>query len=81
MKKNKLFNKVLWESLLVTSASLCVFSFGVTKIADSKSATLNDALGITSSKIERSDDPEYQYFKSTCSGARCAPISKGTRTT
>lgn len=76
MKKNKLFNKVLWESLLVTSASLCVFSFGVTKIADSKSATLNDALGITSSKIERSDDPEYQYFKSTYSKEDYASLKK-----
>ena len=65
MKKNKLFKKGLWESLLVTSASLCVFSFGVTKIADSKSATLNDALGISSSKIDRSDDPKYQYYKRT----------------
>ncbi len=62
MKTNKIFKRVLWESLLVASASLCVLSIGVTKIADSKSGTLNDALGLTNSNIERSNDPEYQYF-------------------
>lgn len=65
MKINKLFKKVLWESLLVTSSSFCVLSLGVTKIADSKSGTINDALGISNSNIDRSDDPQYQYFKRT----------------
>lgn len=67
MKSNKIFKRVLWESLLVTSASLCVFSIGVTKIADSKSGTLNDALGIDNTNIERSDDPQYQYYNRTYS--------------
>ena len=67
MKKSKIFNKVLWESLFVTSASLCVLSLGVTKIADSKSGTLNDAFGISSSDISRSSDSEYQYYKRTYS--------------
>ena len=65
MNKNKLFKKLLWESLFVASASLCVFSLGVTKIADSKSGVINDALGIKSSNIGRSDSSDAQYFKRT----------------
>lgn len=65
MNKNKLFRKLLWESLMVTAASVCVFAVGVTKIADSKSGVINDALGISSSNISRSDDASSQYFKRT----------------
>ena len=76
MKKSKIFNKVLWESLFLTSASLCVLSLGVTKIAVSKSGTLNDAFGISSSDITRSTDSEYQYFKRTYSDDKYEDLKK-----
>lgn len=63
MKKN-LFNRVLWECLAVCMASLLVIITGIYEIALSQSAAINDALNISGSEIDYSDDPAYQYFKS-----------------
>ncbi len=55
----------LWEGLSVGFASLFVITVGGLQIANANSAALNLALGISGSEISRSDNEEYQYFKSS----------------
>ena len=60
----KIFKRGLWEGLAVGCAALLVLVAGGYGIADSQRAAINSALNIDTSSIERSDDPEYQYFSS-----------------
>ena len=60
---NRIAKTALWEVLAVALASLLVIVCVGYQIAVSKSATINNALNITASEIERSDEEEYQYFK------------------
>ncbi len=60
----KIFKRGLWEGLAVGCAALLVVIAGGYEIAMSQSAAINSALKIDTSTIERSDDPEYQYFDS-----------------
>lgn len=60
----KIFRRRLWEGLSVACASLLVITTGGFYIADSQSAAINHALNISGSEIERSDEEQYQYFKS-----------------
>lgn len=56
-------SKKLWERIGVCSASLFVFFAGGYGIASDNYAVINNALGIETSEIDRSDDPQYEYFK------------------
>ncbi len=56
-------SKKLWERIGVCSASLFVFFAGGYGIAADNYAVINNALGIETSEIDRSDDPQYEYFK------------------
>ncbi len=56
-------SKKLWESIGVCAASFFVFFTGGYGIAADNYAVINNALGIETSQIDRSDDPQYQYFK------------------
>ncbi|MGN0813793.1 MAG: glycoside hydrolase family 3 C-terminal domain-containing protein [Candidatus Coproplasma sp.] len=60
----KIFKRKLWEGLSVGCASLFVLTVGGYSIADSQRGSINSALNIDTSVIERSDDPAYQYFSS-----------------
>ena len=60
---NKIGIRRLWESLAVVFASLLVLFSAGYNIAVANSATINNALNIGGSEIERSDEEEYQYFK------------------
>ena len=60
----KLFKKRLWEGLALGMTSVFVVVSGAYSIAMSQSAAINNALNISTSSIERSSDPQYQYFKS-----------------
>lgn len=60
----KIFKKGLWEGLAVGCAALLVLIVGGYEIADSQRAAINSALNIDTSSIDRSDDPQYEYFKS-----------------
>ncbi len=60
----KIFNRKLWEGLSLGFTSLFVFVTGAYTIAMGQSTTINASLNITTSEIERSSDPKYQYFKS-----------------
>ena len=60
----KLFKRKLWEGLSLGLTSLFVFITGAYSIAMSQSSAINFALDIDTSVIERSSDPQYQYFKS-----------------
>ena len=63
---DKIGIKRLWETLAVVFASLLVlFTVGY-NIAVANSATINNALNIGGSEIERSDEEQYQYFKREC---------------
>lgn len=62
--KSKIFKRKLWEGLAVGLASLLVVVTGGYSIAMSQSAPINDALNISGSEIDYSDDPAYQYFQS-----------------
>lgn len=62
----KIFTKrKLFEGLSVGLASVFVLGIGGLSIANSQSAAINHALGIAGSVIERSDDEQYQYYKSS----------------
>lgn len=61
----KLFKRRLWEGLSLGVTSVFVIVSGGYSIAMSQSAAINNALNISSSEIERSDDEQYQYFKSS----------------
>ena len=58
MKKTK--NR--WEALTVVLATLLVLILGGGDIARAQSAAINSALGISGAEIQRSDDPQYQYY-------------------
>ena len=58
MKKTK--NR--WEALTVVLATLLVLLLGGSDIANAQSAAINGALGISGAEIERSDDPQVQYY-------------------
>ncbi len=60
---NKIGIRRLWESLVVVFASLLVLFSAGYNIAVANSATINNALNIGGSEIERSDEEQYQYFK------------------
>ena len=60
----KLFKRRLWEGLTLGFTSLFVFMTGAYTIAMSQSTTINKELNISTSEIIRSDDPQYQHFKS-----------------
>lgn len=60
---NKIGIRRLWESLAVVFASLLVLFSAGYNIAVANSATINNALNIGGSEIERSDEEQYQYFK------------------
>lgn len=60
----KIFKRRLWECLTLVFTSLFVVFLGGYSIAMSQSAAINNALNISSSEIERSDEEQYQYFKS-----------------
>lgn len=51
-----------WEILTVVLATLLVLIIGGNDIALAQSAAINSVLGISGSEIERSDDPQYQYY-------------------
>lgn len=61
----KVFKRKLWEGLALALTALFVVLLGGYSIAMSQSAAINNALDISSSEIERSDDEQYQYFKSS----------------
>lgn len=61
---HKIFKRRLWEGLSVACASLLVLTTGGYYIADSQSTMINDFLNIPLSEIERSDEEQYQYYKS-----------------
>lgn len=61
---HKIFKRRLWEGLSVACASLLVLTTGGYYIAMSRSRVINDALKIPGSQIERSDEEQYQYYKS-----------------
>ena len=61
---HKIFKRRLWEGLSVACATLLVLTTGGYHIAMSRSGVINDALKIPGSEIERSDEEQYQYFKS-----------------
>ena len=60
----KVFKRKLWEGLSLGITSLFIVVSGGYSIAMSQSAAINNALNISSSEIERSDDEQYQYFRS-----------------
>ena len=62
---HKIFKRRLWEGLSVACATLLVLTTGGYHIAMSRSGVINDALKIPGSAIERSDEEQYQYFKSS----------------
>ena len=64
----KLFKRKLWEGLSVGSASLLVIAIGGYGIASAQATAINGAIGTDTSTIERSDDEQYQYFKSDFKG-------------
>lgn len=59
----KIFKRKLWECLALILTALFVILAGGYSIAMSQSASINNALDISSSEIERSDEEQYQYFK------------------
>lgn len=61
----KVFKRKLWEGLSLGITSLFIIVSGGYSIAMSQSAAINNALNISSSEIERSDDEQYQYYKSS----------------
>ncbi len=61
---HKVFMRRLWEGLSVGLASLLVVTTGGYHIAMSQSAPINHALNISGSDIVRSEEEQYQYFKS-----------------
>lgn len=60
----KIFKRRLWEGFSLAFTGLFVIAMGGYSIAMSQSAAINHALNISGSEIERSDDDQYQYFKS-----------------
>lgn len=60
----KIFKRRLWEGLSLGLTSVFVVVSGGYSIAMSQSAAINNALNISSSEIVRSDEEEYEYFKS-----------------
>ena len=60
-KRNK---KRLWQGISLTMASLFVLTAGGYHIALSQSAAINHALGISGSNTVRSEEEQYQYYKS-----------------
>lgn len=62
---HKIFMKrKFFEGLSVCFASLLVLTTGGLHIATSQSAAINHALNISGSEVTRSEDEEFQYFKS-----------------
>ena len=61
----KLFKRKLWEGLAVGMGSLLAVLSGGYSIAMSQYQALNFNLDVDTSTIERSTDPEYQYYEST----------------
>ncbi|MCD8308532.1 MAG: glycoside hydrolase family 3 C-terminal domain-containing protein [Clostridia bacterium] len=72
---SKIFKRRLWEGLTIGMASLMVVVMGGYEIASGSSAAINSALGISTSSISRSDDEEYQYFKSDYANGEYSALS------
>ena len=74
---HKIFTKKrLWGVLSIVLASFAVVITGGLQIANSQSAAINHALGISGSEINYSTDEEYQYFKSAYSGTNIADFKQ-----
>ncbi|MGI6393108.1 MAG: glycoside hydrolase family 3 N-terminal domain-containing protein [Candidatus Izemoplasmatales bacterium] len=72
---HKIFTKKrLWGVLSIVLASFAVVITGGLQIANSQSAAINHALGISGSEINYSTDEEYQYFKSAYSADEYAEL-------
>ena len=73
---HKIFKRRLWEGLSVACATLLVLTTGGYHIAMSRSGVINDALKIPGSEIERSDEEQYQYFKSSYAESEYEKLQK-----
>ncbi len=73
---HKIFKRRLWEGLSVACASLLVLTTGGYHIAMSRSGVINDALKIPGAEIERSDEEQYQYFKSSYAESEYEKLQK-----
>ena len=58
----KIFKRKLWGPLALIVAAVLVLLIGGYEIAMSQSGTVNAMLGINTSSIAYSEDPEYNYF-------------------